>query len=523
MSRIGVSGGPVAAVAAACVALALASCGDDSGSASGARGAVPADAVLYAEATIRPEGDQRADLDALLDRFGGVDPGALIISQLDSAAAESGVEFSFSEDVEPWLGERASVFFTALEDNGDGTVLLESTDDEAALAAIERLYGSSGGATEKSYAGHDYFVGNEDDGVSAVDDGLVIVGTEPGLEAVFDTIDGGPALAADAAFTAQLSTDELDDSFASLYVDVNTAVAAGGGIEPSQQALLDSLAPKLLESPVSATVDLGADQVSVDVGYGSLGAFAFAYTGGASSLLRELPGDAWGATATADVGAAYSSILEAVTGGQIPGADTAQLDAFRSAVEVATGASLETVLGAIGDVGAFIRGDGPQSLDGAAVIEITDAGLAPKLLDAARRGLASQPGVTVRPVEIAGASGFSLRSPAAPMEIDFVTNGERAVIGYGRAATEAALQPDERLGDSDAFGSATAAFGEDPPLGTIVDVGSAVQALAVIGGADPASLALVQPYLDQFSYFAAGSSDDGESGHTRIAIGLADE
>ena len=101
----------------AALAIAFAGCGDedDSEPASGPATVIPADMPLYIEATVKPEGEQAENLDALLAELADLplpgidlgDPGDLIVSQLESQAADAGVDFSYAEDVEPWLGEKA--------------------------------------------------------------------------------------------------------------------------------------------------------------------------------------------------------------------------------------------------------------------------------------------------------------------------------------------------------------------------------------------------------------------------------
>ncbi len=111
----------------AAVAIAFAGCGDEgSEPASGPATVIPADMPLYIEATVRPEGEQAENLDALLAELAELplpglelgDPGDLIVSQLESQAAAAGVDFSYAEDVEPWLGEKAG-FGIAEDAEGD--------------------------------------------------------------------------------------------------------------------------------------------------------------------------------------------------------------------------------------------------------------------------------------------------------------------------------------------------------------------------------------------------------------------
>ncbi len=56
----------LAALSAAAAVVVAVGCGDEDQAASGGAELAPAGAVLYAEATLEPEGDQKKALDAIL-------------------------------------------------------------------------------------------------------------------------------------------------------------------------------------------------------------------------------------------------------------------------------------------------------------------------------------------------------------------------------------------------------------------------------------------------------------------------
>jgi Protein of unknown function (DUF3352) len=533
VSRIRPRRGPVAAVLLAVflpLAIVLSSCGSDQQAPVGsARDATPADAVLYSEAVVRPEGDQADAIAALTGRFGGLDLGALIVSQIDAAATADGTDFSFADDVEPWLGQRAAIFFrdfSSFDSQTDaagfdqnGALMIESTDDAAAQAFVDKAVAQQGGATDQTYNGHDY-VTDSDGTAIAVDNGLLIIGNQDSVEATFDTIDGGSALVDEDAFSSRLDQGTLDGSLASVYVDVQAAVASSGSIDPASAQVFETIAPHLLDTPVTATVGVESDRVAVDVSFGSLGSLGQLYTSGGSPLLGELPADAWGATSYPSLGAAYKQLLDTFSSANLPGASADQIAAVEQQLSAATGVSVDDALGAIGDTALFIRGTDPLQLDGAAVIEINDPAVGQKLVDALRTAISAQPGAAVRTVTIGGASGFEFASPGLPREIDVVLDGDRAVIGYGRAATADALNPADRLGDSPTFSSASDAFGDSPGLGTVVDAGPLLSLITAAQSGISPQLSVAMPYLKHLDYVAAGTSDDGEVGHLRLVAGL---
>ena len=82
-----------AAVApAACAALLVAGCGGGGGTTASFTGpdpasVTPADAPIFAEALVRPEGDQKDAVDSALSKLLATDdPGSLITDQLDQRA-----------------------------------------------------------------------------------------------------------------------------------------------------------------------------------------------------------------------------------------------------------------------------------------------------------------------------------------------------------------------------------------------------------------------------------------------------
>src|SRR5204863_119511 len=80
---------------------------------------VPADAALYLDATVRPQGSTKEALTAALSKLLGTkDPGSYWISKLDQALAPD--KLSYTDDVESWLGERAAVFFQTFGANPQG-------------------------------------------------------------------------------------------------------------------------------------------------------------------------------------------------------------------------------------------------------------------------------------------------------------------------------------------------------------------------------------------------------------------
>ena len=91
--------------------LAAAACGSEDEAASGASELVPASAAFYGEATLKPEGEQKEAVDAILAKFPGAgQAGDKLKELIDKALRESDAPVSFQKDIEPWLGDEAAFF-----------------------------------------------------------------------------------------------------------------------------------------------------------------------------------------------------------------------------------------------------------------------------------------------------------------------------------------------------------------------------------------------------------------------------
>src|SRR6185436_11948008 len=72
----------------------------------------PADAPLFVEATLRPEGELKSNIESLAENVAGIsDPGSLIIDRLNISLADANTDekLTYEDDIEPWLGEKAGI------------------------------------------------------------------------------------------------------------------------------------------------------------------------------------------------------------------------------------------------------------------------------------------------------------------------------------------------------------------------------------------------------------------------------
>src|SRR5918998_1074654 len=238
-----------------------AGCGsDDSSSASGSAALAPAGSLIYGEATLNPDDDQQAALDALIAKFPGEgSAGERIRRLLEKAFSESDTGLSFADDIEPWLGDEAGFFVSSLTPGEDGVgALLVATEDEGkAEDAIEKA--AKGDGEKAAYKGHDYyaFPGNAAAGLV---DGWVVLGNVGGFKAAVDTAGGGAPIEDDERFTEALA-DAPEERLGFLYF--NTPAFVDQFTKSGNGAALGPFAG-VFKDPVVATLNVDEHGVRLE-------------------------------------------------------------------------------------------------------------------------------------------------------------------------------------------------------------------------------------------------------------------
>ena len=136
-----------ASVLFACLAVPaaiIAGCGGGGGGRSvdvGPAAEVPANAAIYLDATVKPTGSAEADAKAALSKvLSTSDPGAKIISLIDKQkTATGGPPINYQQDIAPWLGQKAGLFFTSLGPNAQGAAAIETTNPGAGQAFAQKF------------------------------------------------------------------------------------------------------------------------------------------------------------------------------------------------------------------------------------------------------------------------------------------------------------------------------------------------------------------------------------------------
>jgi hypothetical protein len=479
---------------------AVAGCGGDEEAASGAVELVPAGAVVYAEATLDPEGDQEEAIRSILAKFpGGGNAGDKLKELIEKGLRESDAPITYRDDIEPWLGDEAALFVSGSQ-NGQlqaAAGLIATDDEEAAQDALDK---SAEGETKgQTYKDVEYMVDESGD-AGAVFDGFVVLGTEAGVKAAIDASNGDSKLSDDERYQDTIDAAS-EDRLGFLYVNMpelaRFARESGAGTFPESFQ-------KFFKEPFVATADADEDGVTFEATIPEEVARTFAFLGQGSDLLDELPADSWLALAQSDLGAALDYYVEAfagVAGGR---------DAIEQQFRAATGLDLEQdVLSWMGDFAVFVRGSTVPELGGALLVETSDEAKSARFLDAIERLARTQAesGIRITPRE----GGFTVSIPNVPQGIHaFQANG-RVIFAYGDGAAEDAAGGGggATLGSDDDFTAARDSLG-DYEVSFYVLLQPIFDLVDSTGAADDADWQDAKPYLEPLRALISGTSGDGD-------------
>jgi hypothetical protein len=499
--------------------LALAGCGGGPASGGGdPASAVPRDAAVYVDAAVRPQGAQRADALAAAGKVLATDdPAGKIDELLRQAFAQSdGLKLDYARDIAPWLGEKAGLWLIPSPRGGDprAAAVLSSTDEDAAQAALDRAVKSSGKPfSKRSYKGVDYVV-NDEHGAVAVTGDFVVLGDEPEVKRSLDVLDGGDSLAGDGRYKEAIG--RLDDArLGTAYFDFKAVFDAAASSDP-QAAQLRRLVPVGDIGPVSVALKANGDELSLDGfapgGRAYMERFGALSGTGSTPLLGELPADSWAAFGAPRLGQTAKTLYDGAAGA-LGGAVLDQQ--LRQQV----GLDLEQdVFSWIGDVAFFARGVTKGSVDGGAVIEVTDEARAKAAFGKLIGLVQSRGGVAAKAVSVPGAdTAFAIQQPGAPKPLVAALGKERVVVTYGEAAAADALAPRQKLADSETWSQAKALLGDRVEPAFLLSMPAVVELAS--GSGDP-SFAQAKPYLDAFGLIATGGGLEGDVAHSRVVAGL---
>lgn len=507
--------------AAALAGLLLAGCGGGGGS-QDPSSLVPPSAPVYVEATVRPEGNLKTDMEALAKRVAGVeDLGQLLVEEAEKAASASGESLDYEKEVEPWLGEKAGLYLEnyAGEDFHGYGIALQVTDTGAAQEFIDKHAKSSGGAKfeEASYEGVDFRIEPEGgEAIGIVGDFIVFAESRKSFEAMVDA-SKGEALADQEQFGTAMDA-RPSESLAEVYVDIGALIEqAGSSIDSETELFFEFAGIEPKEATAVASIVPGSDQIEVDFSTDLTGAKA--PSGDASKLLGSFPAGSVAALVAPEYGRVLGEGIDQIDAQGIPGQIPPHQ--FKQALSEA-GIDLEAITDSIGDIGVFVEGSRPGALSGAVVLETKGASEAKNTV--ANIGLllraSGTPGVTAVNGRF---SGFSVPSSGlGPKPIVVAAGGNRIAIGYGLPATAKALAQEAgpTLAGTALYKEAVAALGDTPISGFAQGPAALRLVRALLPPDKAASFDEARPYLRHITYAALGAGKAGDLATAKLIIGI---
>src|SRR5436305_4357281 len=225
---------------AAVIALLAAGCGaGSSGSAGDPAKLAPAGTIAYASLELAPQGPEKQGFDAAFGKLLGPDPESKLAQALTDALKEQGSKLDYATDVKPWLGDTAAAVLTGvLQNHADYAVLLASTDDDKARAAIDKDLAGTGARSE-SYRGDDYKL-MSDGTANGVVDHYLVAGTEAAFKAIVDADKDGKSLADSQAWHDSVG-DRASGNVGLGFVDLKALIAGALSSAPGAARLLAPL------------------------------------------------------------------------------------------------------------------------------------------------------------------------------------------------------------------------------------------------------------------------------------------
>lgn len=515
---------PSAALAAIAAIAFSAGCGDGGSSGSKVAELAPPGVPVFIEGTVRPSGELESNVEAVTERIAGIENlGDFIVSELESSAEADGEPVDFETEIEPWLGERAGLFFKRLDEQDDLTgfgLIVESTDPDATSEFIDdQVKGSNDPYRASSYEGVEYEVGgDEDNAIAAVGDFLALGEDEAALKEIIDA-SAGDSLAGEDAF-AQAISAASDGSLADAYVDVGRLIdQSGGRIDPQVRQILNNAGIDPSEATAVASIVPGSEQIAIELSSDLAGREA--PTGDASDLLGSLPGDAFAAFAVSGFGKQVDEAIDRLDDEGIPG--TVPPNQLKKGLKQ-LGIDLEALSSSLQDAGVFAVGNSESSLGGALVLTTEGSG-GTEAISGAVALLRAVEVEGVRPLS-GGLSGFSIRDEEefGDKPLVVAAKGERITIAYGLPAAMKALASSSgggpgTLSENPAYDDAVAALGGTPISGFADGPAALRLADSLIPSSDD-DFESAKPYLKSIRFLALGSVSQDELATAQLIIGL---
>lgn len=566
-------------------AVALAGCGSSSspGTASDPAAAVPASAVLYAGATVRPTGTLQTNALAAGKALSHqADPYLRLVGTLQTPGSAT---LNFKRDLAPWLGAHAGVFLTSLSSasalpaqlgqgllggsssgafafgtgRAQGAIVLD-TSDAAKASSFLAKQATRATARATSYRGVRYEVNAEGVAFGLVDR-FAVIGSESGLRGVIETTHGAGALAATSAYTKLLAAAPAG-ALAHVYSD-----PAGAGNAPSKQqaagtegagkegaagegaaGLVRLLAGGTRQANISlvpnaSSLTLDADTLGAGGSGGHAGGLLAPDPEGAQAL-GELPGESWLAIGLGHVGTSLgedaqglqtlSSLPSTLAGGPPEGSAGLTINGLLQGLVTplrdlgaASAQARSQFASWMGSAGIFASGASLLDLKAAVTIASKNAARSRAAVGELGAQL-SKGGGAVSPVRIPGTeAAIGARITGLPVVLDIAAGRDAAgnakfVLGVGEASVRTALDPPSTLSGAAPRSAAGANLGEGIQPSLIVDFPTFLGLLEGVGLIEDPSISKFVPYLRALTTLDGGGRElGGGVQRLRLVLGLA--
>jgi hypothetical protein len=473
---------------------------------------VPPDAAVYGQAILRPSGGMRDGVEAAARKVLNVDdPGAELHRLIDRGLADSDLPGppTYARDIEPWLGDRVGVF--VLPDEGDEPVvgLVAAVEDRDALEQeLKRLRDAGKLRAGGSASGVSYDVTSDDEPVGVLgDDYLLFASSQDAFRAAVEASNGSSL--ADADRFTDVIGDVPDDALAFAYVDAKSLIDAADGMPDVPANARKALARLAGAGAVVASLTANADEIAIE---GSA-AIQLGSDDGADAKVSvgQLPGDAWLALATPPIG---PLVRRALDGAGVHEQAAAQ-------VRASLGLDLDRdLLNPLGGLGLFVRGASPLDIGGGALLQMTDAASAQRLLTRIEAIVGAGAGLPTRPLSISGARGFQLQIAQSPQPIVVLAKGDRVAAGYAASSAQDLLDPQQRFDESSGGKAAIATLGDGYTPSLVLIVPPIASLLRALDELQVADLSSVVPYVNAYRSLAIGTKRDGDRTSMRIVAAL---
>ena len=494
----------------------LAGCGSSDESSPGLAGLAPPDVPLYAEATLRPEGDQADAVSSIVEKVAGsTEPIDQLTEKLDEAMAAAGLTLTYDDDIAPWIGRHAAVFVRSFEPatpSGvpDLAIEIEADDVDAAKDFLERSIGPAI-AQQQTYSGVDYYsVPSQNLDVGVVSDAVVFA-TDAAFKLAVDT-SHGESLADSSEYVDRVSSLP-DDRLGMVFADPGPVIEAAARANPDSARDLKMVKPLLagpLSTPVAASLSATGDAASIDLASMVDGATEIPEE---SPTVADLPASAWFAAAIPSLGPALSRIVDGLQMSGVPGAGRVEAQLKR-----ATGLDLnDDILAWLQGAAGFVSGTSRRELELGLIANSDDPDAPRALVDALRRLAAADLGRRPGPPPDGADYGFTVKGGT----FSLAGVGDQLVATL-RTSIDELLHPATPLADDDGYESARTALGDDFTPLVFTRLQSFFEVAELGGAGDDPDYEAAKPYLDAFSYLIAGTHIDDGLAVSRVVVGLND-